>query len=320
MKHLLSIIFVIIFENMISYGQERPFSNQYLLNSSFLNPAMLGTEKPIVKLIHRQQWHGINGAPMTSSLFANTNSGRYTFFGLGLYNDSYGVVRNQAASFTFAYHSVLERVNNDFQKLSFGLTLKMQMHYFKPQDLVFHDENDLSIMNFYDKKEFLPDADAGIHYYNSRFYTGLVAGGLLLPYFPHTDYWGKEIYGYGYVGFKKPLNKNLSLETMILVKKTETSPTKLETSMKFIMQKTFFIAGSYRLHIPLSPKTYDCFQLLVGGLAMNKLHLAYVFEFSLAKIYFKSLGTHEFMIAWNLPERGGRGWRPGRGHGCPAYK
>jgi type IX secretion system PorP/SprF family membrane protein len=63
-------ISVIIFALVSSLGlqaQQRPHYTQYILNNYVLNPALTGIENYTdVKLSHRLQWAGLDGAPVTS--------------------------------------------------------------------------------------------------------------------------------------------------------------------------------------------------------------------------------------------------------------
>ena len=48
-------------------AQAKPFYTQYILNNYILNPAVTGIENYTdIKLSNRNQWTGINGAPVTT--------------------------------------------------------------------------------------------------------------------------------------------------------------------------------------------------------------------------------------------------------------
>ena len=53
--------------SILSFSQAKPFYTQYILNNYILNPAVTGIENYTdVKLSYRNQWTGINGAPVTA--------------------------------------------------------------------------------------------------------------------------------------------------------------------------------------------------------------------------------------------------------------
>src|SRR3954469_22846782 len=62
--------FLIIFTfhiSVLAFGQAKPSYTQYILNNYILNPAVAGIENYTdVKLSYRNQWTGIDGAPVTA--------------------------------------------------------------------------------------------------------------------------------------------------------------------------------------------------------------------------------------------------------------
>jgi type IX secretion system PorP/SprF family membrane protein len=66
MKKIVTYLFCIGI-SFLAAGQAKPTYTQYILNNYILNPAITGIENYIdIKLSNRNQWTGINGAPVTS--------------------------------------------------------------------------------------------------------------------------------------------------------------------------------------------------------------------------------------------------------------
>src|SRR5213080_1053752 len=67
MKRIL--IIAIVLATAKSYGQQKPYYTQYILNNYILNPALTGIENYTdLKISYRNQWAGITGAPVTTYL------------------------------------------------------------------------------------------------------------------------------------------------------------------------------------------------------------------------------------------------------------
>ena len=67
MKKIFYITVVACITGFAAFGQAKPFYTQYVLNNYILNPAITGIENYTdVKLSYRNQWAGINGAPVTA--------------------------------------------------------------------------------------------------------------------------------------------------------------------------------------------------------------------------------------------------------------
>src|SRR3978361_1571347 len=65
---VLTIVLIILMVNF-AHAQMRPGYTQYVLNNYIINPAVAGIENYTdVKLSHRHQWVGIDGAPVTTYL------------------------------------------------------------------------------------------------------------------------------------------------------------------------------------------------------------------------------------------------------------
>src|SRR5690554_7774375 len=66
------------------YGQQEAQFTQYLDNMQYYNPAYIGKAKVMnVSAFHRQQWVGIEGAPMTQVLSLHTPI-KYESLGVGV--------------------------------------------------------------------------------------------------------------------------------------------------------------------------------------------------------------------------------------------
>ena len=78
------IIFCFVLISYTSIGQQLPQFTQYMFNTISVNPAYAGSRETLnMTALHRQQWAGINGHPVTStfSLHMPTKNERV---GLGL--------------------------------------------------------------------------------------------------------------------------------------------------------------------------------------------------------------------------------------------
>lgn len=69
---------------ILSYSQQDSQFTQYMYNTINVNPAYAGTRETFSAFVlHRNQWVGLNGAPITNTASINTNVGD-SKFGVGL--------------------------------------------------------------------------------------------------------------------------------------------------------------------------------------------------------------------------------------------
>ena len=72
-------IFLLCISGIYASGQAKPAYTQYVLNNYILNPALSGIENYTdIKLSLRNQWTGINGAPVTSYVSVHAPVGNQT--------------------------------------------------------------------------------------------------------------------------------------------------------------------------------------------------------------------------------------------------
>ena len=145
-------------------AQLTPLGSTYFQNPYILNPAMAGTEAGLqLDLATRQQWSVLPGAPKTQSITAVYGSGKKDGFGLNLYNDEAGLIKNTKVAGTYAYHLPL---NNNGERLSFGISLGIMYERISYEQMD-GDQGDQSVSNFSQRKTLL-DGDFGAAYAGKR--------------------------------------------------------------------------------------------------------------------------------------------------------
>jgi type IX secretion system PorP/SprF family membrane protein len=109
----------LIFLNSGLHAQNYPVYNSYPVNPYLYNPAEAATEYAYLFFNHRQQWMGIEGAPVLSTVTFNTLIDEsYTGIGAKLSNYSRGILRTTDIGFTYAHGVPF----NEKNVLFFGLT------------------------------------------------------------------------------------------------------------------------------------------------------------------------------------------------------
>lgn len=195
----------------VGFSQQRPHYTQYIMNNFIINPAVAGIENYWdLKVGHRKQWVGLEGAPTTSYVsihgpLRKSDYGRETVttihgdgdnprgadywdnytkaephlgFGAMFVNDKAGPLTTNSASGTLAYHFGISAKTS----LSIGMSLgfnQLQIDYNKikfqdPNDPVLYSSINNDLFNKYNL-----DAAAGIWLYSPDYFVGLSAQQLL---------------------------------------------------------------------------------------------------------------------------------------------
>jgi type IX secretion system PorP/SprF family membrane protein len=67
------ILFALLFTGVVSYGQQDAQFTQYMYNTININPAYAGSRGAFsIFALHRTQWVGLDGAPVTNAVSVNT--------------------------------------------------------------------------------------------------------------------------------------------------------------------------------------------------------------------------------------------------------
>ncbi len=203
LKAIITFLLVVFCAGSV-HAQQRPYYTQYILNNFIINPALAGIENYWdVKLSHRHQWVGLDGAPVTTyftiqgplkksemtrenalSLRPDGENPRGKTFmedahstdphhgiGLTILNDKTGPLNRFAMYGSYAYHLPL----NDRTSFSAGVSLGIQNMSLKRAELDFGTAYPVDPV--VGSNSFLntikPDVSLGLWLYNARWFAGL---------------------------------------------------------------------------------------------------------------------------------------------------
>ncbi|TDE27436.1 MULTISPECIES: PorP/SprF family type IX secretion system membrane protein, partial [Flavobacterium] len=110
--------FVLMFTAIVSFAQQDAQFTQYMYNTINVNPAYAGSRGALsIFALHRTQWVGLDGAPVTNAVSVNTPLNA-TNLGLGvsIINDKIGPTTENTISADVSYTVP----TSETFKLSFG--------------------------------------------------------------------------------------------------------------------------------------------------------------------------------------------------------
>ena len=157
MRYCIAVLFFALL-SVPARSQDVPLYTHYYANPYIYNPAYAGIEgRPIVSLTHRQQWLGIEDAPVTSNLtFHMPVVGGFSM-GLNVTQDNYGIFKSSTALLSVGYN-----INLGYnQYLAFGMSGGVGSQQIDPTGL---DLSDPALSGVLDQGAFL-DGNAGIAYH-----------------------------------------------------------------------------------------------------------------------------------------------------------
>ncbi|MDH7447835.1 PorP/SprF family type IX secretion system membrane protein [Aquimarina sp. 2201CG14-23] len=298
--YLLSIILFSV--SMLGiYAQQDAQYTQYMYNTISVNPAYAGSRNAIsITGLYRNQWIGIDGAPVTQTLNIHSPIGASEKVGLGLslVNDKIGPTQETYIDIDFSY-----TINtSDDGKLSFGVKAGGHLLDVDFNRLNQYATSDILLDTNIDNK-FSPNVGIGAYYYTSKFYAGISAPNLLkTKHFNESSNDNtassflavERINYYMILGYVFDINEYLKLKPAVLSKVVSGSPLQVDVSANFLLYDKLTLGLAYRWSAALSG--------LVGFQVSDSMMLGFAYDWettALGNTEFNS-GSYEFFLRYEI--------------------
>ncbi len=281
---------VFIFTSMMSYAQQDAQFTQYMYNTININPAYAGSRGVLsIFALHRSQWVGIDGAPITNAISMNTPlNGNNLGLGVSVVNDRVGPVRENAISTDLSYTIP----TSETFKLSFGL--KVTANLFDLNTSILNPvDNDPSLQQYNNK--FSPNIGTGIYLHSSKAYVGIS-----VPHIIETNHYNdndvsvfKEKMTYYFIsGYIFDLNSSIKFKPSMLSKITVGTPFQLDLSGSLLFNNKVTAGVSYRWNTAVSA--------LVGFQISDSMYVGYTYDMDTTKLNKYNSGSHEIFLRFEL--------------------
>lgn len=283
-------LFILLTAETISAQQDSQFT-QYMYNPVNFNPAYAGSREVLsIFGMHRTQWVGLDGAPVTNTVSVHspiTNSD--IGIGVSLVNDKIGPSDENSISIDVSYTVP----TSDYYKLAFGLKTTanlLNVDFTKLTQQPGDPELQYNIDN-----RFSPNFGAGIFWYSDKSYFGLS-----VPNFLETKHFdggnnsvAQERMHYHFIaGYVFDLNADIKFKPSLLVKAVQQSPLQVDVSANFLFYEKLTLGVAYRWSAALSAMVG--FQITDGILA------GYSYDAETTKLANYNSGSHEIFLRIEL--------------------
>lgn len=287
---------LLLLSGTIQAQQDAQFT-QYMYNTINVNPAYAGSRPSMsIFALHRTQWVGLDGAPVTNTASINTpiNNSRIGL-GVSVINDKIGPSDENNLAVDFSYNID----TSDKFKLAFGIKASANLLNVNFNKLNQYDTNDYSFENNIDNK-FSPNIGVGFYWYSDKAYIGLSAPNLLET--KHFDKYAgtgansyiarERINYYLTAGHVFDLDYNLKFKPAMLVKLVQGAPLQVDVSANFLINEKFTIGAAYRWSAALSA--------LVGFQISDSLFIGYGYDLETTQLANYNSGSHEVFLRYEI--------------------
>jgi type IX secretion system PorP/SprF family membrane protein len=289
-------IAVFLLVSVASYAQQDAQFTQYMYNTVNINPAYAGSREAMsIFALHRTQWVGLDGAPVTNTASINTPiEGSNIGLGLSIVNDKIGPSdeNNISADFSYTIHT------SDTYKLSFGLKATADLLNIDFNKVSRYDSNDYLLQTNIDNK-FSPNIGAGLYLHSDNTYFGLSVPNFLET--KHFDRYAskgssqvaKEVINYYFIaGHVFDLTGDIKFKPSVLAKMVYGAPLQVDISGNFMFSDKFVAGIAYRWSAAMSA--------MVGFQATDSWFIGYGYDHETTKLANYNSGSHELFLRYEL--------------------
>lgn len=280
-------------------AQQDPMYTQYMNNILSINPAYASVGTTLeVTAISRNQWVGVDGAPVTNSLsvmvpLKNLDTG----IGGTFLSDEIGPIKQTAAYFDYAF-----KVRMAYRSyLSFGLTAGVNFFNTDYAILDVNDEGDPILQEDVTRK-FLPNFGMGAFFYNERFFGGVSVPKLIRNQIHEQGYSSQfaskeEMHIFAVAGYVFDLNDDVKFKPYLLGKMVPNSPISVDLSAHFMFYDRLWVGANWRIG--------DAIGAMTQVFVTKQFRVGYAYDVTASDLSSFNKGTHEILLNYvvNLGRR-----------------
>ncbi len=284
------LLFALLFTGAVSYAQQDAQFTQYMYNTINVNPAYAGSRGALsIFALHRTQWVGLDGAPVTNAVSLNTPlNGNNLGLGVSIINDKIGPTKENTISADLSYTVP----TSETFKLSFGIKATANLFDLDTSELNPVDD-DPSLHGFNNK--FSPNIGAGIYYHSDKAYVGFS-----VPNFIESNRYDdnevaifkEKISYYLIAGYVFDLNNSIKFKPAVLSKMVEGAPLQVDVSGNFMFNDKFVVGIAYRWSAAMSA--------MVGFQATQGLYIGYGYDLETTNLDNYNSGSHEIFLRYEI--------------------
>ena len=292
MKTILTIICAFILQSM--YSQQDSQYTQYMYNTPLVNPAYAGSRETITAfLLHRNQWVGLEGAPVTNNFSINMPVGDSNFgIGLNFVNDEIGPVSENEISADLAYFI---QVSENY-KLSLGLKGTANLFQLDVNKLRIFDPSDPQFQNV--DTEFSPNVGAGLYLFSDKTYFGLSIPNFFESYRyndNNVEITKEKMHFYFIAGHVFTISPNIDFKPAVLSKIVEGAPLQADVTANFLFFDKLTLGAAYRWDASVSA--------LAGFQISDSWFIGYGYDLETTKLANYNSGSHEIFLRYEVFNR-----------------
>ncbi len=302
-------------------AQQDPMFTKYMFNPMNYNPAYAGSAGAMdMLLLHRQQWWGIKGAPMTQNFNIHSPvKDKNIGLGMNMSLDQIATQRQFNAYGSFAYRIPVfgrDKSGNAKGHLAIGLQGGVTNWSADWRELEIENPNDPAFQNL-QPNMWLPNFGTGIYLHTETWYVGISAPMLITHNLRRLDNPSDVVsrqyrHYYFSAGGAIPLgSKDLVFRPSLLIKNVGLfvernklnlvgAPTEFDIDLALMFNQMFWVGVSFRSAFELGSSSYDSVDFWASLRLKNGLRIGLSYDYTLTALQGPAQGSYEVMLGYDL--------------------
>ncbi|WP_310559282.1 type IX secretion system membrane protein PorP/SprF [Flavobacterium sp.] len=288
------LIVALMITGFASQAQQDAQYTHYMYNTINVNPAYAGSRGVMsVFGLHRTQWVGLDGAPVTNTFsinspISNSNLG----VGFSFVNDRIGPTTENIISADVSYSIQ----TSESYKLSFGVKGSANLFNLDVTKLNPQSMNDPLLQNL--SSDFSPNIGAGIYLHSDKLYLGASVPNFFETrrYDDNTIAVYKERMNFYFIGgYVFDITPSLKFKPAFLTKIIEGAPLQLDVSGNFLFFEKLTLGAAWRWDAAVSA--------MAGFQITDGLFIGYGYDLETTRLRNFNSGSHEVFLRFELFKR-----------------
>lgn len=276
----------------MSYGQQDSQFTQYMYNTVTVNPGYAGSRGVLsVYGLHRTQWVGLEGAPVTNNFTISSPVTERLGLGLSVINDRLGISSQNNIMLDVSYWIP----TSDNFKLAFGVKASANFLNVDYGKLTKRHSVDVLFENKNIDNKFRPNIGAGLYWYSDKTYVGLS-----IPFMLETKYYDNNIQSTAsqrmhfdaIAGHVFDLTEQVKFKPAALVKYVAGAPLQVDLSANFLFYDKLTLGAAYRWSAAMSA--------LVGFQISDSFLIGYAYDKDTTRLGSFNSGSHEIFLRYEI--------------------
>lgn len=290
-KEIILLFFITFLKGNVMLAQQMPQYTNYMYNPSAINPAFAGhRDKLSATIIHRSQWLGFEGAPVTDAFSVNSpfNNGKIGL-GINITSDATALTNNTSINGDFSYTIFGQKSN-----LTFGAKVGLQRYSLDKNKLKLEDQTDPDFLSFKDATS--PQIGFGLMYNTSNLTLGISVPNVLEKEYSQSlenIYINSERRNYYLsAAYNFNISPNTLLKTTALSKLVIGAPLQLDFSANFLLYQKLTIGLGYRPDAAVSG--------LLGYQLSDSFMIGCAYDYDTTEFTNVNSGSAEFIMRYEI--------------------